>query len=1001
MTALVHTLGMRCLLAFLIVAPVMLTGQTTQSDGYSYINYTTFDGLSTNETYHVFQDDEKRLLISSDHGLMRYDGVVFEQLPFSDSRWTGSTVFLIKPDPMGRIWITSYRHGLFYLDGDTLKPHPYNHRIKALTAPNYIEDFEVDEYGTVWWVPIPRRPSHSDQFEFYRMDTSGVVDTILVPVWRGTQELSHYIYRLSEDQVIAGRNNRYHILSKVAKPTDITHLYPEERGWAVGMEGQPVKRFSQRCGPVLFTDVGCWFVDGEALHYHPMNEDTTLSHTFDQQVLGIRSDGLGNLLVGTNDGAYLMSDRMEVKQRFLPGNAVSDVYMDHEGGYWFATTGHGLFYLSSLSVFVLRHPDMAGKFIRSIATNKDHLAVATWQQVVHIFHVGEDSVQWKFDFPIDYNDPKEIFLSQQACYHRRGRVSIHDPGLSTPAQNELAYNMDIEVVDDSLLFITGQSGVSMWKRQGDTLRMVHKSNVNKEFLFTAIHPVGEVAYIGTDRGLFALPFDTWQLYCPFPSLPEIRISDIASIAGRWLVVSTKANGLYILDLETGMVQEHIDESNGLSSRFCSHIACEGDSVIWVGSNHGLNRIRFRTEESEVFTFYSSDGLLSDKINDLDLCDHWLFLSSDVGISYFRPEGMGYRESVVRPALKRVLSNDSLFDVSEAMVLQPGNRYLRLEFGALSFRRSKALRYAYRLLEVDSNWTTAKENYAAFGRLPPGQYTFELRAWSGSGMRHFGTASYAIEIPPFFYEQSWFQVVSALLVFGVLVGIMFFYFRQREHKRKQDWEVSISRLKALSLQMQPHFLYNSLQTVQYLSQKASDHRLESFVADLSSLTRGVLENSRQLLVSLEAELCNIEHYLRLEQSRAEYHPFEYRIVCSSHLDVSRCFMPPMLLQPMVENALWHGLYPKEHGARLVEIHCVAEHAGFRINVRDNGVGRRPPEHTGKPPGRASIGIENTRERIDLYRQMGFGHASFSIIDHKPEGTETEFRFYPKTHQTSLI
>jgi len=406
--------------------------------------------------------------------------------------------------------------------------------------------------------------------------------------------------------------------------------------------------------------------------------------------------------------------------------------------------------------------------------------------------------------------------------------------------------------------------------------------------------------------------------------------------------------------------------------------------------------------TDVHTFFSSDGLVSDKIHDLALTKGWLFAASEYGVSYFRPDQMNYRQLPITPRLSKVVANDSLFHVNNSITLQPGNRYLHLEYGALTFRKKQSLKDAYRIRELDTNWTLTTETYASFGLLPPGTYTFDLKAWYGAGTGTFGLSTYTLNVPPRFYERPAFRILIGALLLVLFAGGIYLYFRQRERERQQQWNASIAELKALSLQLNPHFLFNALNTILYLSGNASNEVTQRFVNDLSKLTRNILENSRQLLIPLDMELQNTQHYLHLEQLRFADSGFDYAIEVEPGMDPRKVFLPPLLLQPIVENALWHGLYPKKEGEKQVTIRCRRSQTGFEVRILDSGVGRPKPEKRKQSTtNKTSIGIQNARSRVLLYHQMGLGTANMDIVDLTssnglPCGTEVVFTFNPNTH-----
>ena len=157
---------------------------------------------------------------------------------------------------------------------------------------------------------------------------------------------------------------------------------------------------------------------------------------------------------------------------------------------------------------------------------------------------------------------------------------------------------------------------------------------------------------------------------------------------------------------------------------------------------------------------------------------------------------------------------------------------------------------------------------------------------------------------------------------------------------------------------------------------------------------MLQNSDQPLIVLSIELENLERYLEMEKIRFENRPFNYSIIVEPSLDAEQTKVPPMLLQPIAENALWHGLL-KQKEPRELEIICTGTNDRFQLTVKDNGIGySADPSNTHRD--RPSLSLSNIRQRIDLYNRLGYGHAQFNInafekTNTTATGTEVTFTF----------
>jgi sensor histidine kinase YesM len=215
-------------------------------------------------------------------------------------------------------------------------------------------------------------------------------------------------------------------------------------------------------------------------------------------------------------------------------------------------------------------------------------------------------------------------------------------------------------------------------------------------------------------------------------------------------------------------------------------------------------------------------------------------------------------------------------------------------------------------------------------------------------------------------------------------------RARERARRREAELE---QQALRLQMDPHFLFNALNTIPGLYAAADVRTATAYVGHLSNLLRLILETSRKLQVPLRQELELLEHYLHVSRSR---HPgaFTYAINVDPLIDRDAVCIPPMLLQPLVENAILHGLVPRKEGGAL-QVDIDRSNGVLVCRVRDNGIGRRASARANGDPFPVSRGLAITAERMRQYNRGRVATDGLRIVDlhdeqGRPKGTEVVVR-----------
>lgn len=222
-------------------------------------------------------------------------------------------------------------------------------------------------------------------------------------------------------------------------------------------------------------------------------------------------------------------------------------------------------------------------------------------------------------------------------------------------------------------------------------------------------------------------------------------------------------------------------------------------------------------------------------------------------------------------------------------------------------------------------------------------------------------------------------------------------REQEKIRIQaEFEKNIAQAEMLArrLQINPHFLFNSLNAIKYLIQSGKSDRAIKYLVIFSRFMRKVLDTSLKNVISLDLEFQIIKDFLDLEKNRFG-HEFNYRIHTKDKDLLRQVMVPPLLLQPFVENAIWHGLLPSEESKKKLNITVYSNESGqVIINIDDNGIGRLMAQKLSKAKLHKSMGISLTDERIKLYNNSYSTNLSYQIIDKsdtegRPTGTRIQF------------
>jgi ligand-binding sensor domain-containing protein len=507
---------------------------------------------------------------------------------------------------------------------------------------------------------------------------------------------------------------------------------------------------------------------------------------------------------------------------------------------------------------------------------------------------------------------------------------------------------------------------------------------DKELAFVKLIPVGhgvqsmlEIGtdlYIGTPEGLFTLPHHSDSV-----ELTEIQL----------------------LTDETTRVPLICKDKN---------------NILWIGTDDGLYRYDPERKTKEVFDFADNiqSNLFSPNATYLTRSG-MLIIGGFNGINYFHPSRVRSKRDSLDVSLMTVSVNDddtSYSHQTTPFTLRHFQNIVQVSYVAPYFGNTNRLQYRYRLRGYDNTWKyNGNDGTVRFNYLRPGHYTFEIAA-SINGRNWFESREplkFTILKP--FWQQTWFILLSIVASITVLILIMrkrIRDVRKQETERRRgevqlltmNHDLAASRLTALRAQMNPHFIFNALNSVQRYILKGDVDQANKYLSKFSRLQREVLNNSSQDFISLEKELEILELYLQLEQLRFD-EQFSYRIHLDKEIDAGEIQIPPMILQPFIENAIWHGLMPGS-GAKQVDI-------SFSLNgddqlyckIVDNGIGREASErlkqNQDKSTRHVSKGLSLVNERLKLLQQLYHHPYEVQVIDRVDEngvarGTEVVLSFH---------
>lgn len=353
----------------------------------------------------------------------------------------------------------------------------------------------------------------------------------------------------------------------------------------------------------------------------------------------------------------------------------------------------------------------------------------------------------------------------------------------------------------------------------------------------------------------------------------------------------------------------------------------------------------------------------------------------------------------RPYFELIKGNPMLPDMKEISLSHNQNQ-LEFSYSLLEFWNQSLTVTEWKIDGLNMDWVAPIPDINKFKAkfippLSPGTYVFRVRAKVGKEDWRKQEAALTIVIAPPFWQTRWFwfTIVGSVIVIGLFFYIRYVLSKKQKEKEKAIHEKELVELeaKALRAQMNPHFVFNSLNSIKSLINKNENDTAASYLTTFSKLIRSLFQNSDKREVSLKEELETCQLYTQLEKMRFG-DKVEFVFDVDETIDLKDFKVPALILQPFIENAIWHGLMPKESGGKVI-ISVKRSDGGIQCIIDDNGIGREQSKKL-KPQYEAthqSKGIGLSQSRLELDKLLNEREDSIFIVDKenedgKPDGTK---------------
>ncbi|MFD1061934.1 histidine kinase [Winogradskyella litorisediminis] len=924
------------------------------------IPLTVDDGLPSNHVYDVLEDNDGFIWFATNRGVSRYNGETFKNFTIKDGL-QNNDIWLLEKDHRNRIWFISKSKYQSYFENDSI------HKVKTsnnkVIAP-YVVSSKLETYFAFQ--------------SFYKLENNVLKE---YPRHDSIQSRKLYFKKRGYTHL----NDDF--ISKNSLTLDENQIrlfnnkHEEVSNFRLSVPIKPLVACFEVLGEksifLIFSENGILLTDGKDNYkFHPFKtyqyktildklyykiNDNILQITIDNQLLRFDTD-------------YNLIETIELPKE----NNATRAYKDSHGNLWTVSSNKGVYLINNTQ--------------KSSAYFLENKATKRIGNIGNQLHVGtnQDGI-----YKLENNKARRLSnlnKKKQNIYQIKNNMIVSSYDLYSFSKNDitpLKYEYfqdetlnykDVIFKNDSTYLITN-AGFSKLSKQSNIV-----SYIDRKIGLIELETFKNRIYLGGSDGLSVLQNDSIVK----PSIKhEILQTNINYIQkeGNYLYVATDGQGVYLYN------EEEVIPLKNTSDLFVQKVVKQNED-LWLATQNGVLKVTLNNNNLEASKitdrFVESDGLLQTNTNDIFIVGDTLYAASDLGLAKLNVNNPIYKQQ----------PNIYFNTKSDTLVYKNGARdNISISFAALDFKNQQNIKYKYKLEPTRTDWTITNTKTLNFSNLSPNLYELKVLARD----QHFNTTvvkQYLKIIP------KWWQTIYAKIGFVILglssFVIMYFVLKKQIKKREYERTEREKRtagleLQALRSQMNPHFVHNSLNAIQYFIQRNEVEFSENYLSKFSKLIRLFFEYSREQNITIAQEIELLQLYLDIEKLRFE-DKLNYDIYVSDEFETEEQTIPSMLLQPIVENALNHGLFHKKENGYIKITFKYIDETTFKVSVLDDGIGINKAKEIFKTSTKNynSNSSAVLKERLDLLNKTDAISIDYSIqdcseIDPKTTGTLVNLTF----------
>lgn len=924
-----------------------VSGLLAQDPVYKEYEYKT--GLPSNMVYQIYQDSKGYLWISHEKGLSRYNGVSYRN--YYSPATKGKAVTNIIEDSSGVIYCQTFTGQTMHVVGDELV---IDSQMSVYNNFATLKIFKYNEFISV----------RNGKLVIYDKDKNKVI----IKEYRG-EVFNGTDFLVQKDRVILYGTISNALYEYINGKLRYKASFPESfiPQFIIGIKGE-IYFFSNSTPGVIWV-------------YNEQKGFRSYKHNIRSNLQSVMADQ-GKIWISTPTGVYCYDTEMTPLfggQVFFPTANVSYTLIDKEGGLWFSTLNKGLYMIPNLKIRMAESNGMS--FTTLISFKKLNIILAgTAENSVVEYYPGSGSFLPFLNFQrtmevksmyYDHEDEVLLIGSDQFYFVKNNEIkkkfnsAIKDIEYVSKGVYAAAVHHGIELLvfeyeNPDKKLIEEITGVRYEKN-----RSVYKLNKSDARGRCVVYHSSTGKLFGSDADgtfLYSAGKENRILY----KGQNIYASDM-TVHGEDIYVATYSGRLYKIAKNEKITEVSLPE---IVSKHSILKLTASSNLIWMLCDNFLLKLKISDGKSEIYT--TSDGLPDLEMRDICLESGKVFIATKFGIVQF-PENLESKNNYAPEIqIDRLYVNGvKLADLKTLGTFGNDENNIQIFFDILAFKGVPELKVFYSINGGDWIPTEQGSRVINLASLSPGDYRISVKAVNEDGVSSVKESLVAFRIAFPLWQRWWFVMLAVgLLVYGIVSFVKYrLEIVRKEEELKQsrirlEKELQTSILSALRVQMNPHFIFNAMNTIQSYIFENDKEKASQYLNNFSELIRMVLDMSTRENITIDEEIRSLTLYLELEKMRFEEN-FTYSIQKETLSNTEFLKIPSMLIQPYVENAIKHGLFHKP-GDKWLNINIVSKGNVLEVTIDDNGIGREEAfrKQASRIGGHKSFSTVANAKRLEL-------------------------------------